>query len=389
MALPVMHTAVGVAFAFLAGLVIFLKKKKLTANTLILTGLLMVIFGIWAEVPDIPRFFPRYERLERKLHKSSQVNIFFFHGLLDTLREDRGELAGSFILFSIFFSLFAAAGHSVLKNEKELNSLKNNQEPEVSFSEKDFVFKDIVDIHCHVLAGVDDGPDTIEDSLAMCKRAVELGVAHIVATPHLPWQEKYEINKIIAAYDLLKGKLKEENIALELSLGADIRIDWDLLERLKNSSVFTVAKSRYFLLELDNLTIPPGLEDFITRCNKEGFYPVLTHPERNILFCVDYERINKLSKLPLLIQVSSCSLTGSMGTAAKKAAFDWLKAGLVDLLASDAHAVNVRLEEFRKGLAIALKAVGPKKLERMIVTVPAAIVHNQPIEQLKQNTKSL
>ena len=383
-----MHTAVGVAVAFLVGLVLFLKKRKLTVNTLFLVTLLMAIFGVWAEIPDIPRFFSQYQYLESKLHNSSQVNIFFFHGFLDTWREDRGELAGSFIIFGIFMSLFAAATYSVMKNERELGELRKTSSHSISLEEKDFIFKDMVDIHCHVLPGVDDGPDTIEDSMKLCKRAVELGVVHIVATPHLPWQEKYEIDKIKAAHDLLKKRLQEENIALKLSLGADIRINWDLLERLKDSSLFTVANSRYYLLELDDLTLPPGIEDFILRCNSAGFYPIITHPERNIPFRTDYERLKKFVKLPLLIQVSACSLVGSMGSAAKKAALDWIKAGFVDLLASDAHAVNIRLEEFRGGLAVAQKVVGPKKLEQMVVSVPGAVVRNQPIEQLKQIVKS-
>lgn len=384
MALPVMHTAVGVSVAFLIGLAVFLRKKKLTANALILVCLLMIIFGIWSEVPDIPRYFPQHKYLERQIHHSSYLNIFFFHGLLDTWREDRGEIAGSLILFSVFWCLFSAASYSVMKNERELKDLRKTGGHGILLQEKDFDFKNMVDIHCHVLPGVDDGPDSIEDSLLMCKRAVELGIIHIVATPHLPWQEKYGTDKITAAYELLKERLREENLPLKLSLGADIRISWDLIERLKNLSVFTVAGSRYFLLELDDLTVPPGLEDFIVRCNKEGFCPVLTHPERNVLFYSDYEKLNKLAKLPMLIQIGSCSLVGTMGNNAKRAACDWLKLGLVDIIASDAHAVNLRLEEFKKGLSAAQKLIGSRQLEKLVVTNPWAVVRNEAIEIIKQ-----
>jgi len=394
MSLPVMHTAVGVGTAFLAGLLIFLKKKRLTANTLILVSFLMIIFGIWAEVPDIPRFFPPpYNDWLQKIHHNHShpyyyyLDIFFFHASLDAwMAEDRGELAGFFILFGVFSSLFAAASYSVMKNEKELESLRKTGSQGISLKEKVFDFKDMVDTHCHVLPGVDDGPQSLEESIKMCRRALELGVVHIIATPHLPWQEKYEIDKIKIAYSSLKEALAKENLPLELSLGSDIRIAWDLIEKLKRSAVLTIAGSRYFLLELDDLTIPPGLDDFIKMCNKEGFYPVLTHPERNILLRRDYERLKKLAQLPMLIQISSCSLVGSMGPVAKRAALDWLKLGLVDIIASDAHAVNMRLEEFKKGLYAVRKIVEPQQLKRLIITTPRAIVENKPIGEIKRKT---
>jgi len=150
--------------------------------------------------------------------------------------------------------------------------------------------------------------------------------------------------------------------------------------------VLTLAGSRVFLLGLDELTNPPGLDDFIKMCNKEGFYPVLTHPERNILLRRDYERLKKLAQLPMLIQISSCSLVGSMGPVAKRAALDWLKLGLVDIIASDAHAVNMRLEEFKKGLYAVRKIVEPQQLKRLIITTPRAIVENKPIGEIKRKT---
>jgi protein-tyrosine phosphatase len=384
MALPVAHTVIGITVGFLIGLAIFLKRKKFSANTLLLTSLLMVIFGVWAEVPDIPRFLPRYEHLERKLHHSSYVNTFFFHGYLDTWEEDRGELLGSAILFSVFFFIFFAASYTILKNEKKLNELENKQDPQITPSADAFIFKDIVDIHCHVLAGLDDGPQSLEESLSMCRRALELGVVHIVATPHLPWLGEYQTDQVVSTYNLLRESLKKENLPLELSLGADIRISWDLVERLKSKSVFTIAGSRYFLLELDDFTLPATLEDFIAKCNKDNFYPVLTHPERNVLLRADYEKIKALAKLPLLIQVSSCSLTATMGNAVKKAALDWLNLGLVDIIASDAHALNMRLEEFRGGLEIAEKLIGPQQLRKLATDTPQAVIRNLAIEQLKR-----
>lgn len=391
MSLPAAHVAVGMGVPFLAGLARFLTTKRLTVRLLFVTVTFMMFCALWAVIPDIPQMLPKeLQYWESKIMHSGYADIFFFHGFLDEHNsEDRGLVEGATAIYLMFFLMLFAAAKTVRDNQKKIDSLRGNSSSTITLdSVEKMSHKDMVDIHCHILPGVDDGPDVIDESLAMCRRFHELGVVHVVATPHLPWREKYEIDKIIAAHNLLKETLIKENIELELSLGADIRISWDLIERLKNGSLLTLAKSRYFLLELDDFTVPPGLEDFIKRCNKEGFYPVLTHPERNVLFCSDYERIRKIAELPVLIQISSCSLVGSLGAAAKRAAMDWLKLDLVDVMASDAHAVNMRLEEFNKGLFAAQKIIDRKRLEDLVINTPSAIVQNKEIEAIKRNIKS-
>jgi len=387
MSLPAMHTAVGMSVPFLGGLAGFFRSKRVTARALLILVFAMIFCGLWAEVPDIPKFLSH----GWIPHDPEHVNIFFFHGLLDKHQtEDRGLAEGFLAILTIFFCILFACSKTVLDNERKIAHLKSRALSKVKplAIPKDVYYKDIVDIHCHVLPGVDDGPETIEESVAMCRRALELGISHTVATPHLPWRGNYDTGKITASHELLKARLGDENIPLRLSLGSDIRITWDLVEKLKGSSVFTLANSRYFLLELDDLAVPERLEDFIGKCAAEGYYPILTHPERNAIFHSDMNRLKEMSRLPMLIQLSSCSLVGMGGERVEKMAVELLRAGLVNIIASDAHAVDMRLEEFAQGLGVAEKIVGQAKVREMVIRVPGLVIRNEAIERIKIDQRS-
>ncbi|NQT22081.1 MAG: hypothetical protein HQ579_01440, partial [Candidatus Omnitrophica bacterium] len=383
MSLPAMHTAVGMSVPFLIGLLRFLKTRRVTSLMLFIVAVFMIFCAMWAEIPDIPSFFSEKNMmLEHNIMKWKHVDIFFFHGLLDRYQsEDRGLFEGALLLLSMFFLMLFAASRTILSNEKRIASLsiKEPSGGHISFN-KPANYEDIIDIHCHLLPEVDDGPETIEESIEMCRKMVDMGVKHVIATPHLPWREKYENNKILSSYELLKKRLSEEQINLNISLGSDNHITWDLIEKLRKGEVYPLANSRYFLLELDHYTIPPSLEDFITRCNKEEFYPIITHPERNMIFQSDISSLRKIAEMPALIQITSSSLLGYSGKKPKLAAIDALKSGLVDIIASDAHALNHRLKGFEEGLKVAEDIVGRESVQDMISRTPAMVINNDKIE---------
>ena len=385
MSLPILHTAVGISLPFLVGLALFLKKKKLGKKALISLALTMAICGLWATVPDIPRYLPsQYKHFEQDITDSKYGNIFFFHKFLDTHQaEDRGNLEGLALLFAMFFLTLFAAAKSIMANKKEIEDLDKKAHLAKGLSEERSDHKNIIDLHCHVLAGVDDGPADMDESVEMCKRMVELGITSVVATPHLPWKGKYDVEKIFVEHHALKERLAQEDIALEVFLGTDIRITWDIIDKLKRGEVLTLGKSRYFLLELDNFTVPVGLEKFISQCHKEDLYPVLSHPERNGVLQRDLHRFKKLASLPMLTQITASSLAERSGKAIKMAAVRFLEEGLVDIISSDAHPFGYRLDDFKQGLAAAESIVGKDRLRQMITIAPQMVINNDNIEDIK------
>lgn len=382
MSLPSMHTAVGMGLPFLIMLAFFLKTKNIRYRTLLFFIFLMIFCGLWAEIPDIPQLLPvDYRHWEKDILHSRYANVFFFHGFLDKYQtEDRGLLEGFIAIFIMFSGIFIAVSRQILKNKNQIERL-NAKINVINTSEK--YVDDIVDIHCHILPEVDDGAKSMAEALEMCKKTVCLGFSHIVATPHLPWNGSYEHDKISASFELLKAALQKENISLKLSLGSDIRISWDLMDRLKNGTVIRIADSRYFLLEFDNFAVPDGTEDLIARCVENGFYPVITHPERNIIFQSDIERLKKISKMPVLIQITAVSLSNSSDSKIRNASIEFLKQGLVDVIASDAHSANIRLDGFSEGLRHAGNIIGMHKVCEMVTTTPKKIIMDQPLNMIK------
>jgi len=383
MSLPAMHTAVGMSFPFLLGAARYLKVRKVTFKLLILTAFFMILCGVWAEVPDVPTFLSEgYKHLETTIMNWKYVNIFFFHGLLDKYQtEDRGLLEGAIAIFTMFSLMLVACSRSILLNQKEIDSLKEDISKDKRLPK--IKFKNVVDIHCHVLPGIDDGSEDMEEAVNMCKKAADMGITHMVATPHIPWNGEYNAGKIIETFSLLKERVEQEKVAIKLSLGSDNKISWELIDLLKDKKALTISKSRYFLLELDENMVPRGLEEFIKKCNSAGFYPIITHPERNRDLQSDIERLRNMHELDVLIQITGASLTGFSGKRAEKSASDLLEAGLVDIIASDAHSCNFRMDEFKHGVQVAASIVGPEKVKNMIEITPKKIVENVDISEIK------
>ncbi|MDD5633946.1 MAG: hypothetical protein PHW46_01560 [Candidatus Omnitrophica bacterium] len=388
MSLPSMHTAIGMSFPFFVTASIYFKIRKVTSKLLVAATFLMIFCGIWAEVPDLPRFLPqKYQYLEDTITRSKYADIFFFHGFLDTHQtEDRGLREGAVAIFAMFFLILFASAKTIRDNQKKIDAFKDvdrGKEIQGGLAKIHIKYNGITDLHCHILPGIDDGPETIEESVEMCKRMVEMGFKHVVATPHIPWKGSDQIGKIVISFNSLKEQIEREEILLRLSLGADIKIDYDLVEKLKTGGFLTVANSRYFLLEPEDFIVPSGFEDFLARCIKAGFYPIITHPERSSAFQDDFERMKKIAEMDVLIQVTTCSLSGEMGGKVQKAAVRLLEQGIADVLVSDAHSKTFRLERFFEGLLEAENIVGEEKVKKMVHTVPQMVIENANIQDIK------
>jgi protein-tyrosine phosphatase len=203
----------------------------------------------------------------------------------------------------------------------------------------------MVDIHCHILPGLDDGADTLETSIQMAEMAIADGVTHVVATPHANSMFTFEP-------DLIRRRCAELQAAvgqrLKLATGCDFHMSADNLRDLqKNPQKYTINQKSYLLIEFDDLVIPPRLDDMMHTMHLMGLSPIITHPERNPTLRTKPERLYRWLHQGSYVQITAGSLLGRFGNAAQGRAEEWLDADRVHFVSSDAHNLRNRPLQLR------------------------------------------
>jgi len=168
-------------------------------------------------------------------------------------------------------------------------------------------FYNLIDLHCHILPGVDDGAQSLEESLSMAREAVEDGIHTIVVTPHsLNGVYINPIRKVISGIGALQEALSQNHIKLELYAGADVHLCPHMLERIESGDAGTINNAgKYILLEFPAQTIPPGVKDEIFSLKLNGITPIVTHPERNAIIQQDVDVLFELVSMGALCQVTA------------------------------------------------------------------------------------
>ena len=242
----------------------------------------------------------------------------------------------------------------------------------------------MIDIHCHILPGIDDGAETIEESLEMARIALEDGTTTIVATPHQ--QNGVYTNSaesIRQHVETLRMALKEENIPLEILPGADVHIDVNTVEKIKSGEIMTVNQTgRYFLLEFPAHTIPPNIEKITFDLLLKNITPILTHPERIAEVQENPQRIYDLVASGVLSQITAMSLSGGFGGRARKCAKTLLQHNLAHIIASDAHSTSSRPPVLSEGVKSAAKIVGEEFATAMVSSIPQQIITGEVVPHL-------
>lgn len=235
----------------------------------------------------------------------------------------------------------------------------------------------MIDLHCHLLPGNDDGAPDLAASLAMARLAVADGITAIACTPHIyPGLFENDSAGIRAQVAALRQAFAAEGIALELTCGADAHASPDLLPRLKAGTVPTLNDSRYFLLEPPHHVAPPNFEGFVFSLVAAGYVPVVTHPERLSWIEDHYDAFCRLSDRGVWMQVTAGSLTGRFGKSARYWGERMLDEGRVDILATDAHHPERRPPLLAEGREAAARWVGTAEATHLVETRPLGILRN-------------
>lgn len=243
----------------------------------------------------------------------------------------------------------------------------------------------MVDIHSHILWGLDDGARTIDDSLAMVRMAAAAGTTDIVATPHASYEYHFDV-------DIVEQKLKELQAACGpapmLHYGCDFHLMFENIEdALQHPRKYTINHGNYLMVEFSDAVIAPNMSHVLQRLSAAGMRPVITHPERNAVLQRTPKMLDGFFELGCLVQVTAQSLTGLFGRQAEQSAWKLMERGMVHFVASDAHETGRRTTDMREASNAVAGRFGPERAEQLLVFNPAAAIRNEtlPFETFEMN----
>ncbi len=241
----------------------------------------------------------------------------------------------------------------------------------------------MIDLHTHILPGLDDGAKTIEESVQMCWKSYRDGVRTIVATPHtlngLYLNDRETIlPKVQELNEAFNSEPRTPNAELKILPGSDVRLCENTLSHLDEGKLITVGDNKkYLFLEFSFQGAPHQAEEIIFQVMKRGIVPIITHPERNIELGQRPQRYYGMIRMGCLGQVTAMSLTGEFGTRIKQVAERLLRNRLIHLIASDAHSINGRTPILSEAVRMAGKMVGKEEARKMVTEYPQAILEGR------------
>ena len=228
----------------------------------------------------------------------------------------------------------------------------------------------MVDLHCHILPGLDDGPDIMEESLAMAESAIADGITHVVATPHCSSHFFFDFVRVRKLRDELQEKVGSQ---LHLATGCDFHMSPENLESLRNQPApYCVNQGKYLLVEFNEISIPPAMDQPLHDIQVAGLRRIITHPERNSILRARPERLKKWVQQGCFAQITGGSLTGRFGPSSQSDALKWIGQGLIHFVASDAHNTKSRPPKLKPAYDAIAEKFGSEKADALFIENPMA-----------------
>ena len=228
----------------------------------------------------------------------------------------------------------------------------------------------MVDLHCHILPGLDDGPDTMEESLVMAETAIADGITHVVATPHSNSKFWFDFAHVRELQDELVTQLGHR---LKLATGCDFHLNPENLGSLrKDPRAYCINQHNFLLLEFNEISIPPSMDQTLHEIQLAGLRPIITHPERNAILCAHPERLRNWVRRGCFAQVTGGAITGVFGPMAQRNALQWIREGLIHFVASDAHNTRNRPLRLQPSYDVVAGQFGEEKARALFTENPLA-----------------
>jgi protein-tyrosine phosphatase len=241
----------------------------------------------------------------------------------------------------------------------------------------------MIDLHCHVLPGIDDGPRDLQESLDMARTAVNNNIQTIVATPHS--LNGFFVNSwpdVVSRAAVFQGALEDASIPLNLLPGMEVQLGPELFAAIESGEAGTINNnSRYMLMEFPAFSLPLGSREMIFKLQLQGITPVIAHPERHFILQNNLQQLHEFVKLGALCQLTALSLTGEFGGMVRKSAEEMIRAGLVHVIATDAHFDSDRINALAESVDRAAEILQDfGRAEQMVTTTPAAIIAGDDVD---------
>ena len=235
----------------------------------------------------------------------------------------------------------------------------------------------MIDIHSHILPGLDDGSPNLEESVAMVRMAAESGTTDMVASPHANLEHAFDPA-------LVESKIAELLIASEgvvrIHYGCDFHLYFDnVQDALANPSKYSINHKNYVLVEPSELLVFKSTQDALERMQAAGMAVIITHPERNGLLQRGIDKLESWVAGGSYLQLTAQSLFGRFGKQARRFSEELLRRGLVHFVASDAHDTQGRTPRLDEAYAWIARAYGEAMAERLLVSNPAAVLSGEPL----------
>jgi len=239
----------------------------------------------------------------------------------------------------------------------------------------------MIDIHHHLLWGLDDGATSLESSIAMARIAEEDGITHVICSPHANGKYAYEPLLVADRISTLQRVLDREAIAVKLGRGCDFHMSYDNIQEARlDPGKFSINGLGYLLVEIPEYGISRGLTEIFYQLQLSGLTPILTHPERNPTLQSEPERLVDWLRGGVLIQVTAGSVIGRMGKHAERMAHAFLGKRWVHFLATDAHNTTSRPPRMHEAFDLIAKKYGSEYAHLLCTSNPLSAFMGKPLQ---------
>lgn len=239
----------------------------------------------------------------------------------------------------------------------------------------------MIDIHSHILPGLDDGSPDMETSIKMARIAISEGITKMIATPHFIEDDKeLDRGEVIDKVKQLNLEFSERNLDLEIFPGEEVFLTPNIVRLYEEGKIITLCdQNRYVLVELPLMSLPTYCMDIIYSFKLKGITVIIAHPERNREIARDQELLKEFIKIGALVQVNSLSLTGVFGRKAKYAAEKIVRSGMTHFIATDCHTARSRSPRIKK----ALNNIPQSGAKLMLFDNPNRIIKGEDIDNFE------